>query len=152
MTSRAMALYFHRTLRRPGNIIDVIYGHFHQDIREMQILWNLHTSFEVLAFDPGSINSPLWKKHYQPFMSKVYAICLGPKIDGCDTFLAAREDDVLQFSYSSTEKVFVCDKQFSLPRLCINPSFIYFWDKYVYVSASHGGVCCFDLNDMTMIY
>lgn len=138
-----MAVYLHRSLRQPAGILDVLKGKFMPKPQEDQYIWNCCTCFHVMWLQYER-TLKLRTYHTQPFMCRVFSICLGPrheKDQSLDTFFAAREDDILQFAYSEDDQLFICTWRLKLPRLCLSPDFIHYRSNMIFVSCAHGGVC-----------
>lgn len=137
---------FHKTLFRSLNIFNLVKGRFLPKEEQTLYLFNLYTSFEIFSLNDHKKPITLQSKHHQHLFSKAFYICIGPNIDGIDTFFVIRDTDIIHFQYSETENIFISINHFELPNFCITPDYGYYEDGQLIISCFHGGLCGFEIN------
>lgn len=142
-----MPRFLHKTLLRASHVMNVIEGDWVSMSGHKQYLLHYGNSFEIVEYRESDkrLESVFW----QPLFAKVQFVCDGPVFGKYSSFLAFRASDVLCLCYSESDHLFTTKKRFPLPKDCFNPSFGFYRDDYIIVSAPSGGLCSLTLRDGT---
>lgn len=138
--------YFHHIIRPSSNIINIISGHFLGIESKIQFLFNHYTHISIYEIEDNKqkiVNDEM-------VYTKIDYICLGPKIEGKDSFLMATENSLILLSYypendlllKTKEHVFLTD----ISPLLVRPDFIYYKDDNFCASCTHGALLTAKMN------